>query len=84
MSFELSHDVAEARDALNFSLWGDYDVDDRIDLLEEIWEEVEEEHMPPWFYLPLHLDARLDESDRARIRHWVEGSVETLEAEEGA
>ena len=84
MSFELSHDVAEARDALNFSLWGDYDVDDRIDLLEEIWEEVEEEHMPPWFYLPLHLDARLDESDRARIRHWVEGSVETLEAEGAA
>ena len=70
-SWLIAHDIEEARDHLNFSTWGRYDEDEQIDKIEEIWEEVEEDEMPPFFYLPLHPTARLDETDRALLRAWA-------------
>jgi hypothetical protein len=71
-SWLLAHDVAEARDHMNFSTWNVYDDDERRDHLDETWEEVEAGEMPLWFYLPMHPDARLSEADLTLLREWTE------------
>jgi len=71
ISWLVSHDVDEAREHLNFSTWDEYDADERAELLEEAWEEVEEGEMPLWFYLPLHPEARLSDADKSLLRDWV-------------
>ncbi|HIL80808.1 MAG TPA: heme-binding protein [Myxococcales bacterium] len=73
-SWLIAYDIEEARDHLNFSTWDRYDEDEQIDKIEEAWEEVEEGEMPPFFYLPLHPTARLDEADRAVLREWAKNA----------
>ena len=70
-SWLVAYDVHEARDHLNFSTWQIYDEDERIDNLEEMWEEVEEGNMPLWYYLPLHPEANLDDRERRLLHKWV-------------
>jgi hypothetical protein len=41
-------------------------------MIEGVWEEVLEGEMPPFFYLPRHPAARLDEKDRTVLREWAE------------
>jgi hypothetical protein len=71
VSWLLAHDVTEAREHLNFSTWGRYDAAERAENLEEMAEMVEEGEMPPWFYLPLHRDARLSAADLATLTAWT-------------
>jgi hypothetical protein len=73
VSWLVAHDVAEAREHLNFSEWNRLDAKDQAKALEEIWEEVEEGEMPLWFYLPLHPEARLSPGDLERLRGWTGG-----------
>ena len=70
-SWLVAHDVHEGREHMNFSTWNRYDAEQRADHLDEIAEMVEQGEMPPWFYLPLHPDARLDDADREAIRAWT-------------
>ena len=70
-SWLLAWDVAEGREELNFSTWNRYTQKKRDKIIKEIWEEVEEGEMPPWFYLPLHPDARLSENDHSVLRAWA-------------
>jgi heme-binding protein len=67
-SWLLAWDVGEGREELNFSTWNRYSQKKRNKIIKEIWEEVEEGEMPPWFYLPLHLEARLSENDHSLLR----------------
>ena len=71
VSWLVAHDVSDAREHLNFSTWGRYDAEERAENLEEIAEVLEEGEMPPWFYLPLHPDARLSDADLAAVRAWT-------------
>ena len=71
VSWLIAHDVAEAREHLNFSDWGRVGSDEQFELIEEIWEEVEEEEMPLWFYLPLHPEARLGDDERQILEQWT-------------
>jgi len=71
VSWLLAWDVGEGREELNFSTWNRYSQKKRDKIIKEIWEEVQEGEMPPWFYLPLHSDARLSESDRVVLRAWA-------------
>ena len=73
-SWLIAYDIDEARDHMNFSTWNQYDEDEQIDMIEEVWEEVEEGEMPPFFYTPLHPPAQLDENDRAVLREWSENA----------
>jgi hypothetical protein len=82
-SWLVAHDVAEARDHLNFSTWNRYSPRDRADFVEEAWEEVSQGEMPLWYYLPAHPSARLSEADRALIRGWA-GAGSEASAEEAA
>lgn len=70
VSWLMARDVHEARGEMNFSTWNRLETKDQIEALHESWEEVEEEEMPLWFYLPLHPEARLSEQDRSVLRTW--------------
>jgi mono/diheme cytochrome c family protein len=70
-SWLLAHEVREAREHMNFSTWGRYDAEERAEHLDEIAEVLEEGEMPPWFYLPLHAEARLTEAELATIHAWT-------------
>jgi Haem-binding domain len=70
-SWLMARDVHNGREHMNFSEWGDADESTRRTDLENAWEQVEEGHMPPWFYIyPLHLDARLSDSDKATLKSY--------------
>jgi len=73
-SWLVAYDIEEAREHMNFSTWNRYDREEQLDLVEEVWEEVEEGEMPPFFYTPLHSHANLDANDRAVLRAWSEAS----------
>lgn len=71
VSWLLARDVREGRAELNFSTWNQYSTQQRVKKLRESWEEVAEGEMPPWFYLPVHRDARLTADDRTLLRQWA-------------
>ena len=73
VSWLVAHDVKEGREHLNFSRWGELSAKDRAHAREEIGEVIEKGEMPPWFYLPLHPEARLGSHDRELLRGWSEG-----------
>jgi hypothetical protein len=73
VSWLLAYDVREAREELNLSAWERYSPKKQTKKREEMWEEVEHGHMPLWYYLPLHPEARLSAEDRARLRAWATG-----------
>ena len=74
VSWLVAYDVNEARDHVNFSEWNSYNAEDRQDNREEIWEEVEEGHMPLWYYVIMHPEAKLSAEDKTVIKNWSEGS----------
>jgi len=74
VSWLVAHDVSEGREHLNFSTWNRYDAEERADNLEDIAEMLEEGEMPPWFYLPLHPDARFSDAELATLRAWTDAS----------
>lgn len=70
-SWIVARDTRQGREHLNFSTWNRLDPEERIDLLEDVWEEVDAGDMPMAIYLPLHPEARLTEADKAAIEAWV-------------
>lgn len=68
-------DVDMGRKHFNVSEWGRQARNEG----DEAAETLREGKMPPWFYLPAHPEAKLDEADKARL---VEGLVATF-GEEG-
>jgi heme-binding protein len=71
VSWLLARDVRKGRAELNFSTWDQYSTQQRVKKLRESWEEIAEGEMPPWFYLPVHRDARMTAEDRALLRQWA-------------
>jgi Haem-binding domain len=74
-SWLVAYDVNEAREEYNFSEWSSYNAEERMDNREEIWEEVEEGHMPLWYYVLLHPEAKLSVEDKEIIKKWSEGRL---------
>jgi hypothetical protein len=71
VSWLLARDVRRGRAELNFSTWDRYSTQQRVKKLRESWEEIAVGEMPPWFYLPVHRDARMTAEDRALLRQWA-------------
>jgi hypothetical protein len=84
VSWLVAYDVHEAREHLNFSTWNRYDAEEQRDLLGEAWEEVKERHMPLWYYVPLHREARLERADRRALREWTNAAAAAVAQEEGS
>ena len=71
ISFLLARDVKEGRRELNFSIWDRYEQRRKARKLKEIVKEVEQGDMPPWYYIPVHTDAKLSQGDREAIVKWA-------------
>ncbi len=67
-SWMLSRHIQEGREKLNFSEWGNYSVKDRMELSEEIIEEVSENGMPLKSYVLIHRNAKLSPEEKEIIR----------------
>ena len=72
VSWLVEHDVNEAREELNFSTWNSYTEKKKKKKIEEIWEEIEEDEMPLWFYEIVHPESRLSEKDTEVIKKWTD------------
>ena len=71
ISWTVAHDVEEGREHLNFSTWGNYPVDEKLHLLEELCEEIEKGKMPMGNYLLVHPDADLSEEEKVLLCQWA-------------
>ena len=63
VSWLVAHDVEEGRENLNTSTWGRQKRNKGYDAAEE----VEEGDMPPFFYLPAHPEAQLDDAEKQQF-----------------
>ncbi len=72
-SWLMYRDVNVGRGQLNFSEWGDfYDEEDTPEMFaDDPWRTIESGEMPPWFYVPLHPEARLTAEDLAILKKWA-------------
>lgn len=71
ISLLIARDVQEGRRELNFSTWDRYDERRKARKLNEIVKEVEKGTMPPWYYVPVHPDARLSPAQQELIVRWA-------------
>jgi hypothetical protein len=78
VSWLVAHDVAEAREHLNFSEW-DREQDDA----DEAAEEVAEGEMPLRRYLFVHPEARLSAAERAELVRGLEATLAGEEEDDG-
>jgi hypothetical protein len=70
-SWMVAMDVAEARDHMNFSDWGE-----RGRAVQDLVREIERGNMPPGRYLALHPEAKLSAEERAQL---IEGLQKSLQ-----
>jgi hypothetical protein len=78
-SWLVGADVRDGRRHLNFSEWGNYDGGTQSHKLRGIAEEVRAGEMPPWYYLLIHRNSRLNPSEQSRILAWTEGAAKSTE-----
>ena len=84
VSWLLERDVREGRKEVNFSVFGEYPEKRRRRKWTEIPEQVQKGEMPPWFYVAVHREARLSESDKAALVEWARESAAAEGPREGA
>ena len=70
-SLLIARDVKNGRKEVNFSTWETFDEKRKARKLKEIAKEVEKGDMPPFYYLPLHPDAKLSPAERDVIVNWA-------------
>jgi hypothetical protein len=70
VSWLTGRDVRQGRSRLNFSEWND-----PLDQADDGSEEVQAGNMPPWFYLPMHPEARLTPEERAALARGLRKSL---------
>ncbi|WP_322508049.1 heme-binding domain-containing protein [Anaerolinea sp.] len=68
-SWLIARDVREGREKLNVSEWGT-----QKNEADEIREVIENGSMPPWFYLPMHPEARLSAQEKQALILGLENS----------
>lgn len=71
ISWAISRDVNEGRDAMNLSEWDFYEPLEQRDLKDLILEQIDEKQMPLWYYLSLHPNSKLSKTDRIALGNWI-------------
>ena len=72
VSWLVVRDVKKGRGELNFSDWDNLKSRDKIKLLDEIAEEVNDGNMPMPIYLITHGEASLDDNQKQILAGWTE------------
>lgn len=78
VSWLVARDVNMGREHLDFGKWGKLSKRDKIKVLSEVAEEVEDENMPMQIYINLHSEADLTEKQRELIINWSEELAEQI------
>lgn len=78
VKFLISKDTRDGRKHLNFSEWENYSKADKLEVLDEISEEVGEGEMPMKIYPITHPDAKLSDVDREVLISWAEDFAESM------
>jgi hypothetical protein len=78
VSWLVAHDVQEGREELDLSAWTAYPPKKQVKKLREVAEQVAEGEMPPWYYVLLHPEARLNDAEVAVLRAWTESQASRL------
>ena len=59
----IAQDVQEGRSHLNFSAWGGLRPESALANVREMCQEVQDQKMPPWYYLPLHPESKAGQTE---------------------
>lgn len=78
VSWMLEQHVEDARDNVNFSFWGEFEAEDKVYVIEKMIEEIEEDQMPLPAYLIAHSNAKLSDTQKQLLIHWLR-SKQTLD-----
>jgi hypothetical protein len=70
-SWLMIRDVKKGRSRMNFSEWGDADEKERMTDRENSRDQIADGTMPPWFYLPMHPDAKLTAQEKDLLKGWL-------------
>ena len=81
VSWLVAKDVRVGREEVNFSTWADYELMDQLAILDDIYSNVEEAHMPLPIYVTMHAEADLDNAQRQKIVDWAEATMDILAEE---
>ncbi len=71
-------DIIKGRKAANFSNWTKLSDDNKMDLLYEMAEEVQEGDMPMEVYILNHSDAKLNTKQKNEFANWAESLADEL------
>ena len=82
VSWLVAKDIREGREEVNFSDWTTYEMTDQLMILDDIYSEVEEEHMPLPIYTIMHSEAKLDAAQRQKIMEWAETTMDIIAEED--
>ncbi len=72
VSWMIGQHVKNGKKHLDFSKWTVYEKPDRIHMLNEIKEVLQQAEMPPAVYLLMHSEAKLSDSQRSMIIQWAD------------
>ena len=78
VSWLVVRDVKQGRSDLNFSEWDNLKSRDKIKLLDEIAEEVDEGNMPMPIYTITRRDASLDDNQKQVLVKWTEDMMNDI------
>ena len=73
VSWFIINDVDSGREHLNFSDWGKYADALKEKKLKEIWEQINEDRMPPKAYTFLHPGSEIELNEKNTIKKWITG-----------
>lgn len=71
VNYWIADHVKEGKKEVNFSKWSEYSLKRKEHKFEEIWEEVEEKHMPLNLYTWVHRDADLSQEQIDKVAAWT-------------
>jgi hypothetical protein len=80
VSWLIENDVWKARGHMNLSVWDQYTVEKRQELLGELAAAVRSRQMPPPRYTLLHSNAKLSDTESDQIYQWARGERRRLKS----
>lgn len=82
VSWLVAKDTREGREELNFSIWTEYDMMEKLEKLDDIAIEVGEGEMPMKIYTYVHAGANLKDLERKKLIEWAEAFMDAVAEEE--